>query len=903
MKTRLLKLMRPILTHFTLNRSLGLLLGILILFPADRVSAQLTKPKPAATPKEFGGKKNRLARESSPYLRSHADNPVNWYPWGPEAMQLALKENKPIFLSIGYSSCFWCHAMRREVFEDAEIAAYMNEHFINIKVDREERPDIDDVYMTALEVYFQLSKSSQGGGWPLSLFLTPDGRPIAGGTYFPATPKPGITAFPDVCRQIQSAWETREKDVRKTADIITREVGRLTVPRLQLKPLEIDERLVAAAVQQVAESYDSEFGGFDVQLDAVEGPKFPVPSKLALIQAQVGRPAKEGEPNYAAMLDKTLIAMASGGIWDQLGGGFHRYSTDRQWRVPHFEKMLYDNSQLAEIYVEAYRRTGREQFRVVAEEIFQFVKQDLTGPRGEFLAALDAETDGTEGAYYVWSKEELQSVLTAGEYRIFTVVYGIDGPSSIAAGYVLHRNQSLTEIADSLSLPLSELNLRLSEIRKKLLVVRSKRRPLAKDDHVLTGWNGLMIRAYARAGLVLKRPEYIQAAEKAALYLLTEHRDANGVLLRTSAELPDPQPAFLEDYAFLISGLISLYEATNEEKWLSAAGRLMEEQQTGFWDQQRGGYFFTAHNQEVVLVRLKGGSDNALPSGNSVAAQNLVRFSKFKHDDTYRKNAEKVFIAFGSQLSEEPDRAPYLALALQEYLHWYGATEIKAAGEGLFAGGITGTPPQSQQKMTPLTQPGVKKEASLLGGELQFPIQEGETVSFEPVNAQQIAARGFLSVNQIPVQGECGFAVEVVLEKDWHVNANPPKPDYVIPLRVTLTGPTGVVLKEVSYPNGSDFKVEGISDSLSVYENRVIVKGSFQTDLQTNSPVELKVSLRYQLCDHQQCLAPKNLELKATIPVAAADATPEPVNAHLFGEKQADWKARSETPTAPPFPE
>ena len=446
---------------------------------------------------------NRLAKESSPYLLLHQHNPVDWYPWGPEALQAAKDQNKPIFLSIGYSSCFWCHVMERKVFENEKIAEYMNEHFICVKVDREERPDLDDIYMTSLQIYFQAIGSPQGGGWPLSMFLTPEGEPFAGGTYFPPEDMPGRPGFPSVCQTVVELWGQREAEIRRTAKLISNEVRRVMVPSPVDPSVPLTKTLVDKTVSSILDSYDPDFGGLDFNPQRPDGPKFPVPSRLRLLQSQAGHPLSE---KSLAAVDDTLSRMAMGGIYDHLGGGFHRYSTDRKWLVPHFEKMLYDNAQLGEVYSEAYRRTNKQAYREVAEGIFDFVLREMTDLQGGFYSALDAETDGVEGAFYVWSPEEVQTLLPADDAQVFMKVYGLDQPEFFEHGYVLHLPKSLADTAVELQMPEAEVRAIVKLSRGKLLEARNKRPALLKDDKVLTSWNGLMIASFARGGQRLSRP-------------------------------------------------------------------------------------------------------------------------------------------------------------------------------------------------------------------------------------------------------------------------------------------------------------------------------------------------------------------------------------------------------------
>jgi uncharacterized protein YyaL (SSP411 family) len=827
--------------------------------------------------------RNRLADEASPYLRLHANDPVDWYPWGEEALEKARRENKPIFLSIGYSTCFWCHVMQREVFSKQQIADYLNAHFICIKVDREERPDLDDVYMLSLQIYLKLAGSSEGGGWPLSLFLTPEAKPIAGGTYFPPQDQPGRMGFPTVLRQIQNAWNTRQADLKNTADLVARDVARLSSPSPAVTIPTLDAKLIELSVSAVVQRYDQEFGGFDFDPAAPEGTKFPNPSRIQLIQAQVGRELSQSRED-AAMVDKTLSAMAAGGIHDHLGGGFHRYSTDRRWQIPHFEKMLYDNAQLTEVYLDAYRRTGREQYLRIAEETLQFVHEELTSPQGGFYSALDAETDGIEGKYYVWEKPEIDKILSASDLRVFVATYGLDEPSPFEHGYVLRWPRPLNESAEQLGLPLAELQSRLRDIQGQLLAARRKRAPLLRDEKIITAWNGLMIRAYAKAGQILKRREYIDRAERAALLLLSAHRDTGGRLLRMS-QPGHAVPAFLDDYAYLASGLLALYEATGEEKWLSSARRLTDDQMKYFWDQQRGGFYFTAKDQPVPMVRLKSAFDGEMPSGNSVSAQNLVKLARFKTDEIYRTAAQKTFLAFAPQLQQAPANLPCLALALQEYLHWYGGPSSGAAGDDLFAGSPSS--PSSNPNLSPGSgsgtdsqipqhRPGVSSADRQLRGVLEPSAEEAR-------QHPDIHVRAYLSRDRFTPGDSCEIAIEIEVEQGWHLNANPPQPDFVIPVQVSLLETTPLRLEDVKYPAGAPLKVAGSEEPLSVYQGRVWITGRLVAGQNFSSArIPLELQVRYQLCDDQKCLQPKTLQLKSDVSIASVAQPSRPMNSDLF---------------------
>ena len=621
-----------------------------------------TAKKPAVHKRE---KPNRLAGETSPYLLLHAYNPVDWYPWGPEALAKARKEGKMIFLSIGYSSCYWCHVMERESFSDAEIAKFMNENFVNIKVDREERPDIDDIYMTALQSFVRRSGGG-GTGWPLSMFLTPATQPVVGGTYFPPRDVEGRPpGFLGVLKQVHELWSTRRKDAQRNAEILTRDVQVAMRPRLVLASDSLDASLVTTSVEGLVESHDSTFGGIGFTAERPDGPKFPTPPKLELLQWAAVVAGKTSPP--AKVLDHTLIQIANGGIHDQIGGGFHRYSTDRKWRVPHFEKMLYDNAQLADLYVAAFARTGDTTFREVAEGVFTYVLRDMTDPDGPFYSAQDAETDAIEGKYYVWSAKEIDQSL-GDQSTLFRQRFGVVNKPDFEHGNVLFRAMPLEKVVKS-----AQERQALSEMKSQLLAIRKKREAPLRDDKVLTSWNGLMIRSLANGGRVLKRPDYIQAATRAADFLLVHLRDKDQThLLRTYRKGKSKLNGYLVDYAFLVEGLLALHTATGDKRWLTAARTLTDEQIKLFWDEKRGGFYFTSHDHEELLARTQNGFDSVLPSGNSTSVRNLVQLAKRTGQATYRDHARKTLSAFAPQMRQHLQRGglgmTHMALALSEFL-------------------------------------------------------------------------------------------------------------------------------------------------------------------------------------------------------------------------------------------
>jgi uncharacterized protein YyaL (SSP411 family) len=616
---------------------------------------------------------NRLAKETSPYLLLHAHNPVDWYPWGPEALERAQREKKLIFLSIGYSSCYWCHVMERESFMNSEIAKKLNENFVCIKVDREERPDIDEIYMQALHAYLQLVGSKQGGGWPLSMFLTPDGKPLMGGTYFPPHDKDGMLGFSTVLDRVTEAWQADPAKWQKTGDALANYVNESLKQQPILRVVKLDERLFGGVTDALAAQFDAEYGGFGFNPDNPKQAKFPEPPNLRLLLETVrrGRAGKVDQAQADAatrMLSLTLSKVAEGGIRDHIGGGFHRYSTDRYWRVPHFEKMLYDNGQLLRVYALAYEQDPREEYRLAAEEIVAFVNRELRDAGGAYYSALDAETEGREGHYYVWERREVEQVLTPGEFEFVASIYGFDGEPNFDGQYIPLLKLPLAEIANSRGLSERELDDKLKPIRQKLLDARSKRQRPLTDTKILTGWNGLMIAGLAEAGRVLKQPQYTEAAAKAADFLLTNLQDAEGQLLRAYAGGEAKIPGYLDDYAFLIDGLLALHRTSGQQKWLDAAARLMDQQIELFADQQTGGFFYTSGRHEELFARSKVQLDGVTPAGNSVSAANLLYLAGVLKKPEYAEFAHGCLRTTSPLLDEHPAAVPQLAVALAAWI-------------------------------------------------------------------------------------------------------------------------------------------------------------------------------------------------------------------------------------------
>ncbi len=655
-------------------RWLSRLVLVLLMLIAAEPAAQADEPAKAEVGKP-AKHTNRLAKESSPYLLLHAHNPVDWYPWGEEALAKARAEKKPIFLSVGYSSCYWCHVMERESFMDEEIAAALSKNFVCIKVDREERPDIDEIYMQALHVYLQLVGSKQGGGWPLSMFLTPDAKPLVGGTYFPPRDKDGRAGFLTVLGTVTDAWTKDSEKWQKAGDALADYVAESLKQRPILKVVKLDATIVDSVLRALVDQYDEQYGGFGFDPANARQSKFPEPPNLIYLLDMARR---QQSVTAKKMLIHTLEKISQGGIRDHVGGGFHRYSTDRFWRVPHFEKMLYDNGQLVTVFSQAYQLWPREDFKRAVDETIEFVSREMTDASGGFYAALDAETQAEEGRYYVWDRDEFKKILMPDEFDLWAGVYGVAGKPNFETHYVPQLSRSLADEAKQRKLDEAALDARLQPIRRKLLTERAKRpRPLT-DTKILCGWNGLMIRGLADAGAVFKNDNYTQAATRAADFVLTKMRDPNGRLQRSYAGGQAKLLGYLDDYAFFIDGLIALHRSTHDERWLKAAGQLTDDQLSLFWDERVGGFFYTSTEHETLLARSKVPTDTVTPSGNSVSAANLLYLATALDKPDYVARAEKCLRVAGPTLEEHPSAVPQLAVALSTWLEMTGKRDTKA---------------------------------------------------------------------------------------------------------------------------------------------------------------------------------------------------------------------------------
>jgi len=575
---------------------------------------------------------NRLTNETSPYLLQHAHNPVDWFAWGEEAFEKARSEDKPVLISIGYSACHWCHVMEGESFEDEATAAIMNEHFVNIKIDLEERPDVDQIYMQ----FVQMTAGS--GGYPLNVFITPDKLPFFGGTYFPPVSRYNLPSFRQILSSIADAWRNNRDELLHSANEITGEMQRVGLPTFEASGLSLDQ--LDAAFLNFTRSFDSVNGGFG------GAPKFPPPMSLEFLLRYYHR---KNDKNALEMVEKTCREMARGGIYDQLGGGFHRYTVDAIWLVPHFEKMLYDNAQLTRIYLHLFQTTKNEFYKRVAVETLEYIKREMLDERGGFYTAQDADSEGVEGKFFVWQSEEVAKILGAEEARIFSFHYDVTELGNFEEKNILNVKNSLEVSAKQLKISVNELKDILERGKKLLFEEREKRIKPFRDEKVITAWNGLMLATFAEASAILQSEDYLVIARKNADFTL-ENLQKDGYLLRTWKDGQAKLNGYLEDYANFTDGLLEIFQVSGEMKYFDEAVRLADLMIAEFWDEGAGGFFFTANNHEKLLMRSKEFYDNATPSGNSAAADVLLKLAKLTGDEKYERYAVTVLRLVAPQI-------------------------------------------------------------------------------------------------------------------------------------------------------------------------------------------------------------------------------------------------------------
>jgi uncharacterized protein len=634
-----------VLPQLTAKYTITGIITLLLLFcPSLLVHSQTEKVTDTSKMKS----QNRLKDEKSPYLLQHADNPVDWYPWGDEAFEKARKEQKPVFLSIGYSTCHWCHVMERESFEDEEVAKLMNDTFVSIKVDREERPDIDNIYMAVCQM---LSKG--GCGWPLNVVITPDKKPFFAATYIPKETRFGRAGMMDLVPRIKELWENDREKVLESAENITAALVQATDVTESKESKDLSVSTLGVGYNQLLGRFDEKNGGFG------SSPKFPTPhNQLYLLRYW----KRTGDKQALAMVEKTLQEMRQGGVYDHVGFGFHRYSTDPQWLVPHFEKMLYDQAMISMAYIEAYQATGNKEYANTAREIFTYVLRDMTSEEGGFYSAEDADSEGEEGKFYVWEEEEIIDVLGKEDAELIISTFNVsktgnfsDEASGNKTGVnILHLRKPIPEIAASYEMNVEDFHQRLETSREKLFQVRERRIHPYKDDKILSDWNGLMIAAMAKGGRVMGEPEYTEAAKKAADFILSGMRKPSGELLHRYRGGEAGIESTIDDYSFFIWGLLELYESTFEIKYLQAAIELQNEMIKNFWDEDSWGFYFTSDGAEGLIARPKEIYDGAIPSGNSVAILNLLKIGRITGNPEFDKKASELGSAFSYKIAQAP---------------------------------------------------------------------------------------------------------------------------------------------------------------------------------------------------------------------------------------------------------
>ncbi|MDE2848088.1 MAG: DUF255 domain-containing protein [Gemmatimonadota bacterium] len=793
---------------------------------------------------------NRLSGETSLYLRSHARNPVDWHPWDAEAIERARGEGKPIFLSVGYATCYWCHVMEREVFSDPDIAAVMNAHFVNIKVDREERPDIDEIYMTATQLI------TGGGGWPNSVFLTPDLEPFFAGTYFPPEDLPGRPGFPRILNLLREAWETRRDDLVEQAGRVAEAIRSFQRDQVAADgTAEPDDAILSGARSHLKTRYDAVNGGFG------PAPKFPAPLRIELALKEYKR---TGDGSLLSMATHTLDVMMRGGLYDHVGGGFHRYATDSAWRIPHFEKMLYNQADLARVYLLAFAMSGDVAYRAVAEDVLAFVQREMRSVNGAFHASVDSETDAVEGQYYLWTEAEIRETLGA-DADVFLGRYGLapmpgavatrttgvtgrtaDGSAADGSAAAEDASEGVAGVpagsgvlyvrgeADSTGLFAG-----LEAMREVLRSARSKRKRPVVDPKVIAAWNGQMIDAFAYAGLVTGDGRYIETAARAADFMLDRLWDDELGLYRIYSVGAVRRRAFQEDYACLIGGLLSLYEASADSRWLVAAETLTARMNERFWDSDTGGYYF-GEAEEYQLLRTRNVFDGARASGNGVAARVLLSLARHTGDPRYRARAARLFGAYVASMKEVPGRFTSMILALRYFLHGEEDAMRTVGGSGGPNAEVGGP------------------HAAVSGAETGF----GGNAKVE----------AYLNVVPGPRDGVIDAAVSIRIEDGWHIIGDMTNVPGLVPTALTFNADLPIRTAEVSYPPADTLRF-GFSDvPVEVYQGEIRLTARIEVEpgslAEGGSPTEggrLYATLYYQACNDAVCLAPDEKALSVPL--------------------------------------
>ena len=721
---------------------------------------------------------NRLILEDSPYLLQHAHNPMDWYPWGPEAFAAAKRENKPIFLSIGYSTCHWCHVMERESFENSAIANILNKYFIAIKVDRERRPDIDKIYMQAVMLI------ARSGGWPMSSFLTTDGKPFYGGTYFPPE------VFRELALSVAGLWSQQREQLIAKGDQIAEFIAQMT--NRQIEAGKLSQDAVANAIVEALYSHDDFQGGFG------QAPKFPHEPLLFLLLEESER---SDNRDALAAIETTLDAMSQGGIYDQVGGGFHRYSTDNEWLVPHFEKMLYNQAHLGRVFLLAWRLTGNPAYRRVATQTLDYVLRDMTSADGAFYSATDADSEGEEGTFFLWTPEQIRNALSKQDAALAIEIFGITDNGNFEQSNILHLPISLAEFASQKGFALSELSAQIDRIRDKLYRSRETREHPLRDEKILTAWNGMMISTLAQAGALLGEQHYTDAAIQAAQFIWERNRQSTGELWRVHLAGSSSIAAQQEDYAYFAEGLLHLYDVTGTAHWLERAEEITNGMLRHFWDERAGGFYMSREEGRFTGMGRPsdGGSDNAIPSGNSVALRVLQMLDARVANFEYRKRATATLTAFANAINQNPSSFGYMLS---------GASDL----------------------------------------------QHGE------LGASRYIARGGVRATARQA-GPDQVIVDLAIPPGWHVNSNKPLQQGLIPTSISMNkSESGWQLGEVSYPEPITATLGFQSEPLSLYQGKVQIRVAVKPDEVPERILPLQLGI--QACNDRLCLPPENVTLR-----------------------------------------
>jgi uncharacterized protein YyaL (SSP411 family) len=755
----------------------------------------MTQPLPPA---------NRLIHATSPYLLQHARNPVDWYPWGEEALRKAREEDKPIFLSIGYAACHWCHVMERESFESEEIAALLNAGFVPIKVDREERPDLDEIYMTATQLY------SGSGGWPMSVFLTPELKPFLAGTYFPPADRWGRPGFRTLLIRVAEMWRTERQKLEEQGERMAAAVRQISAGGEGQGT--VSAALLQKAVEQTARGFDPTHGGFG------GAPKFPPSMRLELL---LNRYREAPSLQLLGMIQLTLERMARGGMYDQVGGGFHRYSVDERWLAPHFEKMLYDNALLARVYALAYQQLGNWYFGRVAREIFDYVIREMTSPDGGFYSATDADSEGEEGKFFVWSPDEVEEALGKEDGGLFCRIYDVTRHGNFEGHSIPNLlKKSLDQWAEETGTGPEALDACLQPHRRKLWERRESRVHPLLDDKILAGWNGLMIRAFAEGFRVFQDERYRGAAERAADFVLTHLRQGDR-LVRSYREGKAHLNAYLEDYAYLAVALLDLHRVTGAKRWLDEGLGLVAQMDAFFWDEASGAYFFTSNDHEPLIARVKSLQDGATPSGGSMAALALIRAARLTGEDRFRARAGRLLARAAPMMDEMAAGFPNMLVAADEYLReWPEGVRI----------------------------PG----------------------------ADAVHLEAYLSHGTVPAGGRFWVGIRLEIADGYHLNSRHPTEDYLIPTQLALEPEPGFQIARESNPAPAAYGADAFqARPLSVYRGTVLVGAEVAVAPDAApGPRTLGFTLGLQPCDDHQCYPPMEARIRLSVTVGRA-ADPE----------------------------